>query len=274
MKKILLLSPVLLLLFGFTAGYVVDEKVNKLLQQFQTSEKMAKVDILNAVSSNSYYIPNVKTLKNVSPEERVSIIKLMGKNIKAYLASKEFIEKYNQYREERKPKAPETPKFSTQLKDEQRENLKKSIGEIERNKAQAPKDQQAMFEDILKALHQQLKEIDNPKNTMFSPEMDTYIQQSCEMQMNEHAKSVATWENTFPKDSPGPLIQKWIITFLDKSAGIDFDAKLTETKGGKVKFINPEYEGKDSQWKLYFRAGKDTVAAARTFAQEWLTELK
>jgi hypothetical protein len=274
MKKILFLSPILLLLFGFTAGYVVDEKVNKLLQQFQMSEEMAKAGILNAVSNSSYVIPNVKTLKNVSMEERISIIKLMGENIKAYLVSKEFIEKYNQYREDRKPKAPEAPKSSAQLKDEQRESLKNSIAEIEKNKAQAAKDQQAMFDNILKGFNQQLQEIENPKNTIYSPEMDTFIKQSYDMQMNEYAKNVATWENSYPIDNPRPMIKKWVTAFLDKSAGINFDAKLTEIKGGKVKFVDPEYEGKDSQWKLYFRAGKETVTSARAFAEEWLTGLK
>jgi hypothetical protein len=39
----------------------------------------------------------------------------MGKNIKEYLASKEFLEKYNQYREDKKPAAPEAPKYSAPL---------------------------------------------------------------------------------------------------------------------------------------------------------------
>jgi hypothetical protein len=274
MRKFFFLSPILLLLLGFTAGHAVDDKLNGLLLQFKTSEEAAKLDIFHAVTGPSFFIPNVKTLRDLSLEDRVSIIQLIGKNTKEYLASKEFIEKYNQYREDKKPKAPETPKYSTQLKDEQRENLKKSIAEIEKNKAQVTKDQQVIFDDIIKGLNQQLKEMDNPKNTMYTPEMDSYIKQSHEMQMNEHTKSVAAWENMYPKNNPNPMIKNWINTFLEKSAGINFEAKTTEIKNGIIKFIDQEYERKDSQWKLYFRAGKETVTAARSFAQDWLDELK
>jgi hypothetical protein len=275
MKKLFFLFPVLLLLLlGFTSGHVVDDKLNRLLLQFKTSEEDAKLDIYYAVTGLSYFIPNVKTLIDLSTEDRVSIVQLMGKNIKAYLASKEFIEKYNQYREDKKPTAPDAPKYSTQLKDEQRENLQKGIAEIEKNKTQVTKDQQAMFDDIIKGLKQHLKEMDDPKNSLYTPEMDSYIKQSHEMQMNEYAKSVAAWENMYPKNNPNPMIKKWINAFLEKSDGINFDAKTTEIKGGIIKFIDQEYERKDRQWKLYFRAGKETVTAARTFAQDWLGELK
>lgn len=274
MKKIFLLSPVLIFLLGFTASHAVDEKVNRLLQQLTITEENAKSDILNAVAGPSFFIPNVKILKTLSTEDRVSIVQVMGQNIKAYLASEAFIGEYNHYREDKKPVPPEEPKYTAQLKIEQRENLKKGIDELEKNKAQMAKDQQAMFDEIIKGLNDQLQQIDDPLNPMFTPEMDTYIKQSYDMQMNEYAKSVADWENAYPKDNPNPMIKKWIATFLATSAGIDFDANTTEISAGKIKFTNPEYELKDSQWKLYFRAGKETVTAARTFAQDWLKEFK
>jgi hypothetical protein len=274
MRKFFFLSPVLLLLLGFTAGHVVDDKLGSLLLLFKTSEEAAKLDIFYAVTGPSYFIPNVKTLRNLSVEDRISIMQLMEKNIKNYLASKEFIEKYDRYREDKKPTAPDAPKYTAQLKDEQRDNLKKSIAEMEKNKTQFAKDQQAMFDEIIKGLKQQLKEIDDPKNTLYTPEMDSYIKQSHEMQMNEYTKSVAAWENSYPKNNPNPMIKNWINAFLEKSDGINFEAKTTENKDGKIKFIDQEYERKDSQWKLYFRAGKETVTAARTFAQDWLGELQ
>ena len=70
------------------------------------------------------------------------------------------------------------------------------------------------------------------------------------------------------------MVKKWINTFLEKSADINFAAKTVKDKNGKLKFVDEEYEYKDSQWKLYYRAGKETVSAARTFAQGWLGELK
>lgn len=182
-------------------------------------------------------------------------------------------EKYNQYREDQKPKAPELPKYSSQLEDEQRANLKKSIAEIETNKIKASKDQQEIFDTLIIQFNQQIQELDNRNKTKHTNEMDLYIQQSYDMQLAEHQKNLASWENTYPVNNPSPLIKNWIKAFLKKSAEINFDAKTTVNQDGIVRFVDQEYERKDSQWKLYFRAGQETVTAARTYAQDWLDEL-
>ncbi len=39
-------------------------------------------------------------------------------------------------------------------------------------------------------------------------------------------------------------------------------------------FANPDYEAKDGQWKMCFRAGRGVVEAAREEAQAWLKELE
>ena len=274
MKKVFFLLPILILVLGFTARHIVDDKLKSLLQQFKTDEENAKSNIFYAVSGPSFYIPNVKSLKDLALEDRVSLIESMGKNIKEYVSSKEFVGKYNQLRNDRKPTPPEAPKYSAQLKDEARKNMKNSIAETEKSKLEMAKDQQAMFDEIIKTYKQQLAEIDDPEKTMFKPEMDEYIKQGYQMQMDEYNKQVTEWENEYPIDNPTPMIKKWINTFLEKSANINFAAKTTKNKDGIYKFVDQEYEYKDSQWKLYYRAGKETVTAARTFAQKWLGELK
>jgi len=272
MKKLIFIFPLLLLVLGFTTGKLVDDKLKSLLQQFKTDEDAAKTNIFYAVSGPSFYIPNVKVLKALAVGDRVSTIEAMGKNIKEYVTSKEFIAKYNQLREDRKPTPPEEPKYSAQLKKEQKESLTNSIAEMEKSKTQMAKDQQAMFDDIIKGLKDQLKEIDDPNSTMFSPEMDVYIKQGYDMQMDDYKNKVKEWEEEYPVNNPKPMIKKWINTFLEKSADVNFDAKTTKAKDGKIKFVDQQYEYKDSQWKLYYRAGKESLTAARTFAQNWIKE--
>jgi len=274
MKKILFTIPILFLILGFTAGHIIDDKLKSLLQQFKVDEENAKSSILYAVSGPSFYLPNVKMLRDMAVGDRISVIESMGKNIKEYVMSKDFTKKYNQLREDRKPTAPEEPKYSQQLKNEAIESTKNSIAEMEKSKSQAAKDQQAMFDDIIKSLKQQLKDIDDPEKTMYKPEMDEYIKQGYQMQMDDYKSKITEWEKEYPVDNAKPMIKKWINTFLEKSADINFDAKTTKNKDGKLKFVDQQYEYKDSQWKLYYRAGKETVNAARTFAQNWLTELK
>jgi hypothetical protein len=274
MKKLFFILPLLLLVLGFTAQRILDDKLKNLLQQFKTDEESAKTNLFYAVSGPSFYIPNVKMLKDLAVGDRVSLIQSMGNNVKEYVSTKEFVKKYNQLREDRKPTPPEAPKYSAQLKEETRTNMINAIAETEKNKKQMAADQQAMFDEIIKTYKQQLAEIDDPEKTMFKPEMDEYIKQGYQMQMDEYNKKVTDWEIEYPTDNPKPMVKKWINAFLEKSADINFDAKLEKDKYGKMKFVDQQYEYKDSQWKLYYRAGKETVTAARTFAQNWLGELK
>ncbi len=275
MKKLLFFLPLLLVLvLGFTAGKFVDDKLKRLLQQFKTEEETAKSNIFYAVSGPSFYIPNVKILKNLAIGDRVSLIQSIGNNVKEYVSSKEFVNKYNQLRDDRKPTPPEAPKYSAQLKEEQRTNLLKSITETENSKKQMAADQQAMFNDILSVYKQQLADLDDPEKTMFKPEMDEYLKQSYQMELDDYNSKVTEWEKDYPINNPNNLIKKWINTFLEKTADINFNAKTKKDKDGKIKFVEQEYEYKDSQWKLYYRAGKETVTAARTFAANWLSELK
>lgn len=274
MKKIIFILSFLVLVFGFTAGHIADENLQALLKQFKIEEATAKSNIFYAVSGPSFYLPNVKVLKALTVNDRVTMIESIGKNIKEYVASKEFIEKYNQLREDRKPTPPEEPKYSAQLKEEARVNLNNSIAETEKSKQQMPKDQQAMFNDIIAMYKQQLADLDDPEKTMYKPEMDEYIKQGYDMQMDDYKNKISEWENEYPVNNPKPMIKKWINTFIEKSADINFSAKTTKDSKGILKFIDQQYEYKDSQWKLYYRAGKESVTAARTFAQNWLNELK
>ncbi|MBK7629281.1 MAG: hypothetical protein IPJ23_00825 [Ignavibacteriales bacterium] len=274
MKKIFFVLPLVLLIVGFTAERIIDDKLKSLLQQFKTDEDAAKSNVFYAISGPSFYIPNVKVIKDLAFGDRISLIQSIGINVKEYTASKDFIAKYNQLREDRKPTPPEAPKYSAQLKEEQKESLKNSIAEMEKSKSQAAKDQQSMFDEILKTLKQQLTDMDDPNKSMYTPEMDEYIKQSYQMQVDDYNNKVAEWKNEYPENNPKPMIKNWLKMFLEKSADINFDAKTVKGKDGLYKFVDQQYEYKDSQWKLYYRAGKESVAAAKTFAQNWLSELK
>ena len=69
------------------------------------------------------------------------------------------------------------------------------------------------------------------------------------------------------------LVTKGLLEFMEATKDIDFGAEL-KTVNGKKKFVNPEYERKDSRWKMAFRAGKEVVEPAREFVQKWIDEIK
>ena len=81
------------------------------------------------------------------------------------------------------------------------------------------------------------------------------------------------------KEEPGALdkdpqvqLAKRLQAFLDATADVDFGAETTAS-GGLKRFVNEEYESKPSEWKMCYRAGKETTEALRAFASEWLAEL-
>ena len=50
MKKTIFILPLLVLVFGFTAGHIADENLKALLKQFKIEEETAKSNIFYAVS--------------------------------------------------------------------------------------------------------------------------------------------------------------------------------------------------------------------------------
>lgn len=89
------------------------------------------------------------------------------------------------------------------------------------------------------------------------------------MAMDKAAKK--TDAGALDKD-PKAQLAKRLEAFLAATADVDF-AAATRQSGGLKMFEKPEYESKPSEWKMCYRAGKETTEALRAFAQGWLEEL-
>jgi hypothetical protein len=272
MKRFLI--PILIVTFGlsFYAFRIVEIGASNVLQKLGIPEEIAKDCIWSSFSGGYLSQPGGEKIKQTVPRERGGIVNEIGEYAKAYARSEEFKKKYLEYRENRKPEPPEAPKSMAQQRQEQKEQLQKSIRETEANMKSLPADQQDMMKSVVQTLKDQLKSLDDPNNPMFNPEMDKMLQQSYAAQMEEHKKNLAKWEKEYPL-TPNEMIKRWLTEFLEVSKDIDFNAKLVPGDGGKKRFEKPEYERKSSNWKLCFRAGKETVEAGRVFAKQWQEEL-
>jgi hypothetical protein len=274
MKKLLWFVPIAFVLAGFYTGHIIDDRAKTLLQMLKLSEDNAKNTIFSDISSSTFYLPGIKELKSIALNDRTSQVEVIGKYVKEFAASEDFKKRYDEYRESRKPAPPEKPKSMEELKNENRESLKSSLEEMRKTKATMPADQQAMFDESIKYLEEQLKAIDDPNNTMYSPEMDGYMQEAYQQQIEQHKNEIAEWETKYPVNNPNKLIKTWLESFLEKSKGVDFGAKTAIDEKGRTLFVKQDYERKDNLWKLCFRSGKETTEAARKYAQTWLSELK
>ena len=274
MKKLLFLFPVLILAAGFYSGKLIDERAKTLLQKLKLSEDNAKNTIFSDISSSSFYFPGVRELKSVALSDRAVQVEIIGKYVKDFTTTEDFKKRYNKYRESQKPALPEKPQTMAEVKQQNKNDLQKSLDEMKKAKKEATSDMQAMYDETIKMLEEQLKEIDNPDNPMYSAEMDNAMTQNYHAQLEQHKKDIAEWEAKYPKDKPNSLIKTWLKSFLDQSNQIDFNAKTAIDENGRTLFVKQDYEKKDYMWKLGFRAGKETTEAAREFAQSWLSELK
>jgi hypothetical protein len=273
MKKYIIVLSLLILTVVFFAGKLIDDRAKSLLQTIKLSEDDAKRTIFSDISSSSFYLPGIKELKSIALNERVSQVEVVGRYVKDFTATEDFKNSYNEYRENRKPTPPEKPKLAEELKAEYKRDLQKSLEEMKVAKSQAAADQQAMFDETIKMLEQQLKEIDNPDNPMFSPQMDEYSKMGYEQQMEQHKKDIAEWETKYPANNPKPLIKIWLESFLEQTKDVDFSAQTAIDKN-RTLFVKQEYERKNNLWKLCYRAGKETTEASRKFADNWLKEIK
>jgi hypothetical protein len=273
MKKLFFFFPLILILSGFYTAYIIEENTQSLLKKIKLSEDEAKNTIFSDISGPSFYFPGMRELKSIALNDRAAQVNIVGNYVKDFTKTEDFKKRYNEYRENMKPSAPEKPKTMAELKQENKQSLQQSIEEMKKTKASMPADQQAMFDETIKMMEEQLKEIDDPNNVIYSPEMDQYNQQAYDMQMEQHKKDIADWEAKYPVNKPNSLIKTWLESFLEMSKDVDFNAQ-TAIDQNRTLFVKQEYERKDYMWKLCFRGGKETTEAGRKFAQTWLNELK
>ena len=188
--------------------------------------------------------------------------------VRSYTESAEFKAKWAEIRETHKPPVPEfegTPEDEVKKADDEQ---KQQAEESKKALASLPAETRKQIEDGMKAA-------DAARASMNTPEMRKMRIDAIAAMRAERTKQfeleMANWKRDYP-ESPAPAVAKRIREFLAFSADVDFGAKLV-AKDGKMKFENPAYEAKSSQWKMCFRAGKEATAAARAAAQAWLKEL-
>ncbi len=273
MKRIIFSISLVVIVIALTAGRMIDEKMKNILQQIQLDEDGAKNMIWSNCAYSNFYIPNPRTLKAVASGERASIVETVALYAKEYSATPEFLSKYNELRETKKPEPPEKPKTIEEMKEEQRRGIEEGIKNLEETKSKMPSDQQSMFDETIKQYKEQLKEIDNPDNPMFSKEVENMYNQMYEQQMTEYNNKVLEWQKDFPENNPHLLIKAWLTKFIDETKDVDYKAQTAADQYNRQVFVKQEYERKSYLWKLCYRAGKEATDAGRGFAQKWLAEL-
>ena len=214
--------------------------------------------------------PANKAFKAAAPAMRVALVKGVLTFVKAYAEGPEFAQAYLKERERARPAAPAMKsgeeEWAKLLKDLENgiANMKKSAADP----ALAPEVRKT-FEQMIPAQVQQYEQM--KANAQMKQIMVDAASRENAAGKADHEKRTAEWERKYPAD-PRAAVAAHLRRFLDVSATVDYGAPLTK-KGTRQVFANAKYESQTSDWKLCYRAGKETVDAARAFVTGWLAQL-
>jgi len=240
------------------------------LQQLGISKAGADQKIINSLLGGYLDQYGLQNAKNIALGNRSAIAKDLLDYTKQTINSSAFQKEYNQLRESNKPKTN-----TIQTPEEMRAGLidqyKKSLAETEANMKKADASMKNIFDPIIVTLKQELKNAQDPANTVIANYKKTYPEMVKSLEASNQQR-LAEWEIKYPAKQD-VFIKQRLQQFMAETENIDYNAQLTE-KNGKKYFVNPAYEHSSNRWKLAFRAGKEVIEPARAFVKSWLEEIK
>jgi hypothetical protein len=184
---------------------------------------------------------------------------------KTYLGSPAFKTEYARIRAEATPEAPRQAGTVDQALSDMLAEQLKSLEETRKMLPQLPADQRKQMETMLKEREARLKGEEYRKIMRMAVESERTTAKA------SYDRSMEQWRTDYPADA-NLLIARQIRAFLAECADVDFAAR-TQLVDNKKVFTNAAYERKSAAWKECYRAGPESVGAARAAANAWLTAL-
>jgi len=229
--------------------------------------------VKNSFLNGYLYYYGAKNFKNIAVNDRAAIATDMLNYTKEYISGAEFRKQYEDMRKNAKPQEPVLKPLRSieEIQKDEISKTEKSIREAEKTIREVNADMAKAMQPVLDMLRKNLKDFQNPGHDYFSSiAMGEKYQQ--EGQLKNFKDDMKKWETDFPENINAFIGDK-LKKMLEYTKDIDYNAALID-KYGKKRFVNPAYEGKRTEWKQGFRAGKVVTEQARAFAENWLTHLK
>lgn len=265
------------LLISFLFISLLSFKMADVFSDLGVTKPQAEDFIYTSITNSNLNYPN--NVSKVPMGSRASIVQTLGMFVKSYVQTGIFKKIYAEWWKNQEPTKPDSPEQKAierkqQLEDQKKQQVK-ALAEM--------KNQMAVIKDqnVKKQMEQALimqEKMQAQMNTLeYQKQMQDTYEMMAKMEVEEYKTKFAEYQEKYKiwqeQKNPKVLIKLDLEKFLAATESIDFEAKLKTDPYGKKVFTNAEYEGKDSNWKTAFRAGKPATEAARTFAQEWLKDL-
>jgi hypothetical protein len=264
-----LLAIISLFLFSFTVSNKLADDVWKQLglTQVQGTEK-----IKSSFFNNYFDYYGARNAKNIALGNRAAAAKDLLVYVKKYVNSPVFKSEYEKMRASAKPGEFISHKNSKeQIRKWKIEDTEKNIKRTEEIIKKSDADMKKTMQTVLDMHNKNLKDYKDPNSKTIEMLYQNEVRNE-ESDIKRHKENLKNWEINFPADHR-EIIRSRLQKYLNLANTVDFTAELTEKNKKKV-FVNKAYEGKNSDWKMIFRAGKEVYDVAKPFAEQWLKELQ
>lgn len=270
--RLCIITALLVLISLFFVSFTTAEKLmGDLWKQLGITEQQASEKIKNGFFYGYMDQSGVKNFKNLASGDKAAVAKDFVLYTKNYLNGPAFKAAYNKERNASKPEAPQPePVTKESVRKEQIDGLKKSIKESEALIKSMP----AIEKDVRKSIanmEKTIKEYEAPDNKIINIMYEGAMNEQKYAQ-DQYNKRIKQWETDYPQD-PKKKIKASLEKYLSIASTVDFDAQLTTSYNTKV-FVKREYESKNKDWKMIFRAGKEVYNSVKPVAEQWIKEIQ
>jgi hypothetical protein len=271
--KVIAMACVGCMLFFLTVSFKSENYVDDVWKQLGITKGQAEVEMTETFLKGYLYSYTAVKAKNVLSGNRVAITKDLLNYCKNHINSEAFKKEYVEYRKRIKPTAP-SPKSKEQVRIElishYEEAIKNEQGCVNMALIMEDQNMRKHAERAMAKCRKILEEVNTGNSKLLNEQM-IYADMQYKSDLKAYQFNLYQWEKNYPTDSR-QLVRMRLQHFLDLTNDINFNARLKEVNGKKI-FVDPVYERKPAGWKMGYRAGKEVVQTARTFAEQWMKEL-
>ena len=253
------------------AGAVVLGAQGRLLE-FGLHVERIKPAIVDSFTNGFFpAYPNAKAYRAASVASRVAFVKEGMAWVKGYTETAAFKAEYDKHRASAKPETSQSKGTPDDQYNKMLADQRKQLDEMKKNVSTMSADLQKQMQPAIQQMEASIEKL--AKDPQMAAMMKQGIAQSAANDEESARKDMADYERRYPAD-PKVLIARRLREFLDESKAVNYDAALVAGSGGKMRFADQQYESKPDRWKMYYRAGKEPMEAARAFAADWLRQLE
>ena len=235
MYRILKLMAMLMILISVFAFKLFFD----FLQTLGVSKEEANDYVWYSFQNGYFSYPYSDDYKTLNSSTRVALVKEIGDFAKAYSRTDDFKKRYSEYRLTQKPSEPEAGQSTQEMKAQYKKDLQESINDLEKNIQTSSGEVKTALQGALKTMKDQLVQIDDPNNPMFSKEVEDARQQYYEGQLQQYQEDLKQWKENYSED-PVKMIKDRLNYFMQVSSTVDFTARVTKNQYGNYVFDNQD----------------------------------